>query len=105
MKTIYSLNEFYEKALTIAAKKGVDYVSVEAKTDTFRGISFRCYAHKFDSYEGDTMEIALEKMHRAICPEDFPKQNIDVEIEMPSPEPEKDEPSATDIAGVAIILT
>lgn len=83
MKTIYSFNEFFDMAVSIAAKKGIDYVKAEIARGTRSDLVFRCYAHGFAYYEGATMEAALESMNRAICPEDFTKPNIDVEIELP----------------------
>lgn len=82
MKAIYSLQEFHNKAFAIAQKKGIEYVSVRVELSSIKNTPvFSCYAHGYEYYNASTMEESLKQLHKAVCPEDFPVPNIDVEIE------------------------
>ena len=87
MKVIYSLSEFKQKAIEIASPfiPGGDLyknaVAVRVEFGVTSNKEFSCYAHGYSWYTAPTMEKALEMLRDAVCPEQGPKIDVEIEIE------------------------
>lgn len=87
MKTIYSLKEFYNEVMALAAQKSTDYVCVRTTMTTRSKIQFECYFDGCEKYYvGNTPGEAIKNMKDAEFPRPEKNQD-DVEIEHES-EPE-----------------
>ena len=88
MKTIYSLQEFRNEVLKIAATQDETYTSIVVELDHNGKVKFKAYIPNLSWQEGDTMEDCLMALKEQIVPPVIP--SIDVEIEMPEPTEEKE---------------
>jgi hypothetical protein len=92
MKTIYSLQEFRQEVLKLAAKKNETFTSVEVRIDNNGKIDFRAYINGLGWQNAPTMEGCLQILKDIIEPPiQDTNNNVDVEIEMPESETIKTE--------------
>jgi hypothetical protein len=91
MKTIYSLKEFRQQVLAIAALANETYTTVSVEMDHNGKCSFRCYVNGYSSHIGETMEESLTKLREKISP--LPPKDIDIIVEMEETTDTKDDVS------------
>lgn len=83
MRTIYSLKEFRNEVLAIAALNNETYTSLSIEVGHDGRVTFKAYISKVSWHSGDTMEECLNNLRNAFTQP--PINDIDVEIEMPEP--------------------
>ena len=81
MKTIYSLKEFRNEVLALAALKNENYTSVGVEVNYAGVVTFKAYIPNGPWHSGETPEECLQKLKDQITTP--PIKDIDVEIEMP----------------------
>jgi hypothetical protein len=84
MKTIYSLQEFRQELLKLAALRNEDYVQAQVKIESNGAVLFEGYINGLAKYYiAGTMEGVLGQIRDDMFPVQNIVQNIDVEIELP----------------------
>lgn len=87
MKIVYSLQEFRNEVLKLAALKEETYTSVRVTFSSTGKLEFECYVHGSTWCSGDTMEASLKKLKDEIFPPSVSNTH-DVEIEVEETDPE-----------------
>lgn len=94
MKTIYSLKEFRNEVLAIAAANNESYTSLSLDVNHDGEVTFKAYISKVSWHNGDTMEECLQNLRNAFT--EPPIKDIDLEIEMPGIKADVSIPTPTD---------